>query len=191
MKRTALVLAACCLSLAACGGEDVAAESAEDSTASTTSSSSARPSTTTPRPSPTPARTTQTMSPEAEASFVASVTSQTVTENRDALSTQLVKSNGLIEAQTDFRFDETARTLVLAVTSVFNGADYSAGLAYELATDFAPVFWGPEVDSVSPESLVLFSITVDGQAFVCDGPTMAALADRELSEEMFFERCSG
>jgi hypothetical protein len=130
------------------------------------------------------------MSPEDEAGFVATVTARTFTENEEVFSTQLVKSNSLVEAQTDFRFDEPSRTLVLAVTSVFSGSEQQPRLAYNLATDFASVFWGAEVpDSIRPESLVFFSVTVDDSSFVCAGPAMAALADRELSEEMFVDQC--
>lgn len=130
------------------------------------------------------------MSPEDEARFVATTLADSFAENSETLSTELVKSNGLVEAQTDFRFDEPARTLVLAVTSTFSTDRYLSELAYDLATDFAPVYWGPEVSGVvRPESLPSFSVTVDQSPYVCDGPTMAALADRELSMEMFVQNC--
>ena len=131
------------------------------------------------------------MPPEAEASFVAMVTAQTIAENGDDLSAQLVKTNSLVEAQTDFRFDQSARTLVLAVTSTYSTDRYVPELAYDLATGFAPVFWGSQVPaSIRLESLVLFSVSVDDASYVCPAPTMVALADRELSQEMFVEPCT-
>ena len=104
---------------------------------------------------------------------------------------QLIESNGLIEAQEDFRFDQPSRTLIVSVASTYATDRYLAELAYELATGFAPVFWGPEAlaAGVRLESLVFFAVTVDGIQYRCDGPTMAALADRELSQEMFVQRC--
>jgi len=99
-----------------------------------------------------------------------------------------LKSNSLVEAQEDFRFEEPTRTVIVTVTSVFKTG--RPDLAYDLATDFAPVFWGPEaLATVQPEALLFFSVTVDGIQRRCDGPTMAALADRELSQEMFVQRC--
>jgi hypothetical protein len=191
MRKSLIGLTALAV-LTACGGGD-ANESRADATPSETTSAAPRtPSPKTTRPSaPSATSSAYTMSPEDEAGFVATVTAQTFTENEEVFSTELVKSNGLVEAQTDFRFDQPARTLVLAVTSVFSGSDRNPRLAYDLATDFAPVFWGAEVpDTIRPESLVLFSVTVDDSSFICDGPTMAALADRELSEEMFVQQCA-
>ena len=55
---------------------------------------------------------------------------------------------------------------------------------------FAPVFWGAQATaSARPESLVLFSVTVDDESYLCDGATIAALADRELSQDMFAAQC--
>ncbi|WP_142026815.1 hypothetical protein [Blastococcus colisei] len=169
--RKLLALCAALAALTACGGGE-AAETQADASSETTAASATR---TTPpkatRTTPTPAPSTFTMSPEDEAGFVATVTAQTIAESGDALSAQLVKSNMLVEAQTDFRFDQPARTLVLAVTSTYSTDRYVPELAYDLATSFAPVFWGPEVpDSIRPESLVLFSVTVDDASFLCNGP---------------------
>jgi hypothetical protein len=148
-------------------------------------SSAARPTaTTTTQAAPT---TISTLSPEAEADLVAGITASSFEENSEVLSTELVKSNRLVEAQTDFRFDGPTRTLVLAVTSVFDTG--RPDLAYDLAADFAPVYWGPEAAVVRPESLVTFSVTVDDSTYRCKGPTMAALADRELSADMFVQQC--
>jgi hypothetical protein len=190
--RKALPLLAAAAVLTACGGGEneesraeataTASETTPSSAARTTTSRAPR-TTATPTPSPT-------LSPEQEADIVASVTARSFNDNREAISTELVKSNGLVEAQTDFRFDEPARTIVLAVTSTFSTATYVPEMAYDLTTDFSQLFWGEDVpDSIRPESLPSFSVTVDGATFVCDGPTMATLADRELSEEMFVQRC--
>ena len=85
------------------------------------------------------------------------MTAQTIAESGDDLSVQLVKTNSLVEAQTDFRFDQPARTLVLAVTSTYSTDRYVPELAYDLATG---------------------------------SRRCSALADRELSQEMFVEQCT-
>jgi hypothetical protein len=131
------------------------------------------------------------MDAASEAAFVAQVTAQTFTANEELFSDQLVKSNTLVEAQTDFRFDTPSRTLVLAVSSTFSGDNYLTDLAYSLTSNFAPVFWGDSVpDTIRPESLPLFSVAVDGTSFVCQPAAMQALADRELSQDMFAEQCA-
>jgi hypothetical protein len=183
--RKVLALFTALATLTACGGGETEG-TREDSASSETTSSPATRTSSTPTRSTTPSPVT--MSAEDEARFVATVTAQTFAQNEEVFSTELVKSNSLIEAQTDFRFDEPARTLVLTVTSVFDTGNPE--VAYGLATDFAPVFWGSEVPaSIRPESLVNFSVTVDDSSYLCDGPTMAALADRELSTEMFVQQC--
>lgn len=188
MKRTALALTAACLALAGCGGGDDVEAASSTTPSPSTSSSSVVPSRTT-SAAPATTQAVQTRSPEEEAQFVATVTASTFTQNGDVLSTQLVKSNPLIEAQTQFEFDQAARTVVLVVTSVFKTGN--PAVPYGLATDLAPVFWGPQATAaVRPESLVQFSVTVDDSPYLCHGPTMAALADHELSQEMFTAQCS-
>jgi hypothetical protein len=172
------------LLLAGCDGDAVDETASGEASSTPSSSSTSATRTTEASRSPTP---TMTRSPEEEAQFVATVTASTFAQHAEVLSTELVKSNSLVEAQTEFRFDQPTRTVVLVVTSVFDTG--SPDVPYSLATDFAPVFWGPEVASVRPESLVLFSVTVDDSSYLCDGPTMAALADRELSTEMFVQQC--
>ena len=176
-------IAATLVVLVGCGEEspnDTALRETTSATPSATRTATATTRSTTPAP--------VTRSPDEEARFVATVTAETFAENEQALSTQLVKSSSLIEAQTEFRFDEPRRTVVLAVTSVFDSG--SPDVAYGLASGFAPVFWGPEATAaVRPESLVLFAVTVDASSYLCDGSTMAALADRELSQEMFVQQC--
>lgn len=184
------VLAAAVLLLAACGGGEDGRDD-QAATESSTPSTSARPSSTAAggADSTTSTPTTPVFSPEQEAEFVANVTAQTFTDSGEALSQQLVKANPLVEAQTDFRFDQPTRTVVVAVTSVFGTG--SPDVPYGLARDFAPVFWGPEgTGAVRVESLPLFSITVDSSTYLCDAPAMVALADRELSTDMFVERCA-
>jgi hypothetical protein len=122
--------------------------------------------------------------------LVATLTANVFAENEEVLSTELVKSNTLVEAQEEFRFDVPTRTIVLSVASTISTEALLPEVAYGLATDFAPVFWGPEaLASARPESLVSLSVTVNGGEHRCDGPTMAALADKELSQEMFVQRC--
>ncbi|WP_138733098.1 hypothetical protein [Modestobacter excelsi] len=122
--------------------------------------------------------------------MVATVTANVFAQNEETLSTQLVKSNSLVEAQEEFRFDEPTRTVVLSVASTISTERLLPEVAYGLATDLAPVFWGPEaLANARPESLVALSVTVNGAGHRCDGPTMAALADRELSQQMFVQRC--
>jgi hypothetical protein len=122
--------------------------------------------------------------------MVATVTANVFAQNEEVLSRELVKSNSLVEAQEEFRFDQPTRTLVLSVASVISTERLLPEVAYGLATDLAPVSWGPEaLASARPESLVALSVTVNGAVHRCDGPTMAALADRELSQEMFVQRC--
>ncbi|MCZ2837123.1 hypothetical protein [Modestobacter sp. VKM Ac-2985] len=194
MKRTAVTLTAVgLLGLAGCGsGEDeesVAEASSAPATTSTAAATSSTPRSTA-SSTPTPA-STSALSPEAEQALVRTIFGQVFTNNQEALSNELVKSNSLVEAQTEFRFDPEALSLVLGVTSTYSTDTYVPELAYDLAAGFAPVFWGPEgTDSVRPESLPSFSTTVDALTYVCDGPTMVALQDRELSQEMFVERCS-
>jgi hypothetical protein len=190
LKPIALTLIAACLALAACGegSDDDAAAGTSAASPSTTRTSTPAPST-----SATPATSSSSapvpVSPEIEQQVVTTATAGVFAENGDLLSDQLVKSSSLVEAQTDFRFDEASRTVVVGVTSVFETG--SPSLPYSLAGNFAPVLWGPEATaSVRAESLPFFSVTVDGTPYVCAGPTMVALADRELSEEMFVEQCT-
>lgn len=183
MRGAAAAVLAATAALSACSSD---AADPEPSAAASTSSSPARSSSTAPTTerSPTPSSAAATAGPE----LVAAVTARVFEENADALSAELVKSNSLIEAQEEFRFDKASRTLVLSVTSVFKTG--RPDVAYSLATDLAPIFWGPEATaSASPEALVLFSVTVDAVTWVCDGAAMAALADRELSQESFVQRC--
>jgi hypothetical protein len=183
-----VTLVAGVLVLAGCGA-DSSDDTASRESPSVRSTSTPRTSATT-RPTTTAPTTEATLSPEDEARFVATFTANSFAENSEVLSMELVKSNSLVEAQTDFRFDEPGRTLILAVSSTFNSDRHLSELAYDLATDFAPVYWGPEAtDVVRPESLVSFSVTVDAASYLCNGPTMAALVDRELSMEMFVQQC--
>lgn len=124
---------------------------------------------------------------------MASVTASTFATAQETLSDELIKDSGLVQAQNDFRFDEAARTLIVDVASVFrsDSRENRDTLAYGLATEFAPVFWGPQVtDNVRPESTVLFQVKVDDLTYTCQGPSMVALADRELSQERFLEQCA-
>lgn len=144
-----------------------------------------------PTPSPSPAAA---VDPVLEQQVVADTTAASVEENRDALSTQLVKSNSLVQAQNDFRFDKPARALVVDVASVFqsDSRENRDALAYDLATGFAPVFWGPSAtDVVRPESTVAFQVVVDDLTYSCPGTSMVALADRELSQANFLLQCAG
>jgi hypothetical protein len=187
MARTAGV-ALLCLLLAGCGSaQEPSAAPSSSASSSSASSASTSPS---PRPTPTPTPT-PTLSPEQEAQVVAMVTGNVFAQNEEALSTQLIKSSSLVEAQEDFRFDQPSRTLIVTVSSVISTEPSLTTVAYDLATGFAPVFWGPQaLASARPESLVFFSVTVNGSQHRCDGPTMAALADKELSKEMFAQRCA-
>jgi hypothetical protein len=131
--------------------------------------------------------------PAVEQAFVADVTANVFKENQKTLSSELIKSNSLVEAQEELTFDRTSRTLRVGVASVFrsDSRDNRDMLAYNLATAFAPVFWGPEVArSVRPESTVLLSVAVDNLRYLCSGETMVALADREVSQQRFLEQCS-
>jgi len=192
--RVAPALVAAALLLAGCGGGDEDRGEAANSTTTppTTAASSTARSTTSARPSTSSPSSAPALSPEEEANIVAAITAGTFTENGDALSEGLVKSNSLVEAQTDFRFDQATRTVVLAVTSTYSTDTYVPEMAYDLAANFAPVFWGPEgTGAVRVESLPLFSVTVDESSYLCDAPTMVALAERELSMEMFVDQCGG
>jgi hypothetical protein len=200
MKRTALALTAACMVLAGCGGgtDEVAAATptptlapytpSDELTASKESAAASKKAAASSAAAATPATTE--LSLEAEQGLVTGITADAFEKNRDGLSDELVKSSSLVEAQTDFRFDRGARTLVLAVTSTYRTDTYVPELAYDLATGFAPVFWGPETSgTVQPEALPLFSVTVDDASFVCEPTDMVALQKRELSSEMFVERC--
>jgi hypothetical protein len=187
MRRATIALLAATALLCACGGSDGHADAAAASPSSSAASSSpsrgatATATATTPKPQ---------MEPEQEAQFVASVTARTFTQSGDVLSAQLVKSSSLVEAQTDFRFDQASRTVIVAVTSVFKTG--TPDVAYSLATNFAPLFWGSQATAaVRPESLPLLSVTVDDKSYRCDAQTMVALASRELSKDMFAQRCGG
>lgn len=194
--RKILTAAAAALLLAACGGEDETGDAALSPPTSSPTKSAPSTQSTAPAPSPT-APMSQPASPhpsepasaEEEERLVTAVVGRVFTDHEEALSDALVKSNPLIEAETEFRFDAPSRTVVLAVTSVSDTG--SPGVAYGLATDFAPVFWQPEgTNVVRPGALPFFSVTVDDSAYLCDGPTMVALVGRELSEEMFVQQCS-
>lgn len=168
--------------LAGCGGNDSVKGAAPQAPSPSTSLAVETPAS----QSPT---TTATRAPEDEAAFVAGVAASVFAENEEALSRLTVKANTLVESQDEFRFDQPHRTLVLSVTSVFRTGKPT--VAYGLATALAPVFWGRQVASavVRLESLPVLSLTVDGSHFRCDGATMAALADREVSTETFVQRC--
>src|SRR5688500_14892819 len=103
MVKTAAV-ALLCLLLAGCSSEQ------EPSAAPSPSSSSSASARTSPTPPPTP---TPTLSPERQAQRVATVMARVFAQNEEDLSTQLIKSNSLIEAQEDFRFDQPTRTLIV------------------------------------------------------------------------------
>lgn len=122
---------------------------------------------------------------------MAGVTESILTENRQTLSDELIKESAVVEAQNDFRFDRPSRTVIVDVASVFRVSEEAkTALAYDLATNFAPVFWGRQLtDTVRPESLALFSVTVDDLTFRCPSESMLLLADRELSSERFVEQC--
>jgi hypothetical protein len=97
--------------------------------------------------------------------LVATVTRNVLAQNEGDLSTELVKSNTLVEAQEEFRFDEPTRTVVLSVASTIITERLFPEVAYGLATDPAPVSWEPEaLANARPDSLVALSVTVDGAA---------------------------
>lgn len=173
--------------LAGCGGG--ADTGAAPASASPSPSPSRSPSPS-PRPSPSPSPTA--LDPAAEQAVVTRITADTFEANRKALSDDIVKASTLVEAQEDFRFDVPSRTLVVAVTSRFASADkeFRDDVAYSLADDFAPVFWGEQVTkSVRPESTALFTIKVDRFTYSCPSLTMVALANRELSKASFVTQC--
>lgn len=194
MHKTAVAIAAA-LVLAGCGGDgNDLAESAPSATASARQTQSASAST---RPSPTriaaPTPSPRAVSVEEEAAVVARVLGASVAENRDALGDELVKSNSLVESQDELSFDQASRTLRVSVTSVFmsDTKDNRDTLAYDLATSFAPVYWGEEATGpVRPEATAALAVTVDQLTYTCPGPTVVALAERELNQAAFIEQCT-
>lgn len=204
MMKTILAGIAVAALLAGCGGQgtEPVAE-ASSSSAPTTEASTPTPSRT-PSASrtPTATRSPASASPmttkpaqdvplELQGQMVANVIDTTFGGIREDLLAAL-KLDPRVEAVEHFDFDKETSTLGLTMASTFRASeDAMSDLAYEHAGALAPAMWAPEVaDQVTdPAVLPTFDLRVDDLHFRCDGGTMAALADKELSQVSFTERC--
>lgn len=204
MMKTILSGIAVAALLVGCGGQgaEPVAE-ASSSSAPTTEASTPTPSRT-PSASPTPSatRSPATASPtttkaaqgvplELQGQMVATAIDTSFGDIREDLLAGL-KQDSRVEAIEHFEFDKETSTLGLTMASTFRvSEDAISELAYEYAGALAPAMWPPELaDQVTdPSVLPTFDLRVDGLHFRCDGGTMAALADKELSQASFTERC--
>lgn len=107
----------------------------------------------------------------------------------------VIKQDPTLEALEELRFDREQGALVIGGESGFEGASGRTlidGQAYDLATMLAPAYWGSQFTSrfTDPSVLPSLSIRLDDQQYVCDGVAMAALADKELSQDSFVSACT-
>jgi hypothetical protein len=139
-----------------------------------------------------PSPSVSPLDPATEQMVVTGMAAQAFAAAREPL-LAAIKEEATIEAVTEFAFDREARALKLSLASVFRASeDARFELLYEVATGLTPLLWNQEVANQvqTLDSLPFLWITVDGQSFVCPGPAMVALGDKELSAAAFPTRCA-